>query len=531
VKDNVADLVFEAARRWAERPAVCFDGTELDYATLAARVGQAGDGLRALGLEPGERVAVYLEKRIETVVALFGAAAADAVFVPVNPLLKPRQVAYILRDCNVRVLVTSAMRLAALRDDLAECPDLSAVVLADGGAADGSAAGRRVVPWADLLAGGEGVVPAGARPAPDDLAAILYTSGSTGLPKGVMLSHRNLCVGAESVSGYLGNDETDRILAALPLSFDAGLSQLTTAFNVGAGVTLMNYLFPRDVVRLCAERAITGLTAVPPFWIQVAQLDWPAEAAGSLRYFANTGGHMPRATLDRLRATFPQAKPFLMYGLTEAFRSTYLDPAEADARPGSIGKAIPDAEILVLRPDGAPCEADEVGELVHCGPLVGLGYWNDPERTAQRFRPVPGRRTKAGEPELAVWSGDRVRRDRDGFLYFVARADDMIKTSGYRVSPTEIEEVLYASALVGEAVALGLPHPVLGQAIVVAATGPAGSGLDTEAVLARCKAELPAYMVPHRVVERERLARNANGKIDRKALADELAGAFEEAVS
>ena len=296
------------------------------------------------------------------------------------------------------------------------------------------------------------------------MAAILYTSGSTGRPKGVVLSHRNLLVGAESVSTYLGNRPDDVILAALPLSFDAGLSQLTTAFASGAHVVLVNYLLPRDVVRLCATHQVTGLTCVPPLWIQLAGETWPEEATRSLRYFANTGGRMPASTLARLREIFPDARPFLMYGLTEAFRSTYLDPAEVDRRPDSIGKAIPNAEVLVLRPDGSQCRPGEEGELVHRGPLVALGYWNDPERTSQRFRPFPSPAPSWRAPEIAVWSGDTVVADEEGFLYFVGRSDDMIKTSGYRVSPTEVEEAAYGTALVRDAVALGVEDAALGAA-------------------------------------------------------------------
>lgn len=361
-----------------------------------------------------------------------------------------------------------------------------------------------------------------------DMAAILYTSGSTGNPKGVVLSHRNMVAGAKSVSQYLENSPADRILAVLPFSFDAGLSQLTTAFAVGAKVVLINYLLARDAVRTCAEEGITGITGVPPLWIQLAELDWPAAASKSMRYFANTGGHMPRATLDRLRKVFPAAKPFLMYGLTEAFRSTYLDPAEVDRRPDSIGKAIPNAEILVVRPNGELCEPDEPGELVHRGALVAMGYWNDPERTAERYRPAPGRPAGICLPEIAVWSGDIVRRDEDGFLYFIGRRDEMIKTSGYRVSPTEVEEIVYSSGLVGAAAAIGVPHPKLGQAIVIVASAPAGSHLDTEALLVHCQHAMPLYMVPLRIVERADLPRNPNGKIDRKMLAGDFAELFHQ---
>ncbi len=354
-----------------------------------------------------------------------------------------------------------------------------------------------------------------------DPAAILYTSGSTGRPKGVVLSHRNLIVGAESVSTYLGNTSDDVILSVLPLSFDAGLSQVTTAFAVGAHCVLMNYLLPRDVPKLCAQYGVTGVTAVPPLWLQLADIDWPEDAVRRVRYWANTGGRMPRATLDRLRSLFTEASPFLMYGLTEAFRSTYLEPSEVDARPGSIGKAIPNAEILVLRPDGAPCDPGEPGELVHRGPLVALGYWNDPERTAQRFRPVhrPGQEWRA--PELAVWSGDTVVADEDGFLSFVGRADDMIKTSGYRVSPTEIEEAAYSSGIVRDVVAVGVDDAALGQRIVLVVT-PSGDGLTEAALVAALRPLLPAYMIPARIEIRDDLPRSPNGKFDRPLITSEV---------
>lgn len=356
-----------------------------------------------------------------------------------------------------------------------------------------------------------------------DPAAILYTSGSTGKPKGVVLSHRNLIVGAESVSRYLGNTSDDMILSVLPLSFDAGLSQVTTAFSVGAHCVLMNYLLPRDVPKLCAKHGVTGLTCVPPLWLQLVEVPWPEEAAAKLRYFANTGGRMPRPTLDKLRAIFTNADPYLMYGLTEAFRSTYLDPAEVDRRPDSIGKAIPNAEILVLRPDGSPCAPGEEGELVHRGALVALGYWNDPERTAERYRPVhhPGQEWRA--PELAVWSGDTVVADEEGFLYFVGRRDEMIKTSGYRVSPTEVEEAAYSTGLVRDAVALGVADDTLGQRIVLVAT-PTAPELDVSALVAALRQLLPLYMVPAQVEVRDELPRSPNGKFDRNVIKAEVAG-------
>jgi acyl-CoA ligase (AMP-forming) (exosortase A-associated) len=521
--DLVHDLLLERAARTPEAPALVHQTSALDYETLATAVQRCAAALRGLGLVRGARVAVYMEKRLETVISIFGAATAGGVFVPVNPLLKPDQVAYILRDCNVNILVTSAERLELLVPLLAQCPDL-ATVLAVGGKS--SAGPLTILSWDEALAAAGTARPH--RVIDTDMAAILYTSGSTGKPKGVVLSHRNMVAGARSVAQYLENRPSDRILAALPLSFDAGFSQLTTAFHVGASVALINYLMPRDVVTAVERHGITGLTAVPPLWIQLAQLNWPEAARKSLRYIANTGGRMPRATLDALRAALPQTLPYLMYGLTESFRSTYLPPAEIDRRPDSIGKAIPNAEVLVVREDGTPCDPDEPGELVHRGALVSLGYWNDPEKTAERFKPAPGQPKGLVMPEIAVWSGDTVRKDAEGFLYFISRRDEMIKTSGYRVSPTEVEEVIYATGLVGEAAALGIAHPVLGQAIVIVATPPAKAALDPQAILTQCRERLPAYMVPARIVERTgSLPRNPNGKIDRKLLAQEFQDLFE----
>ncbi len=500
------DLIFERAARQGEKEALVAGRVRLGYGDLASAVDTLARGLNAHGLERGDRVAIYLDKRPETVIAIFATAAAGGIFVPVNPVLKAPQVAHILKDSGARFLVSSAGRIAALAPVLAELPGLGVISVDE---AEGA------IVWSDLAAAADGGV-TGPR-VENEVAAIFYTSGSTGRPKGVVLSHRNLVVGAESVAAYLEHGPEDRILALLPLSFDAGFSQLTTGFSAGATVVLHNYLLPRDVPRLVRREGITGLTCVPPLWMQLMETAWADGAGESLRYFANTGGHMPRALLASLRERFPRARPYLMYGLTEAFRSTYLDPDEVDRRPDSIGKAIPNAEILVVKPDGSLAGPGEEGELVHRGPLVGLGYWNDPERTAERYRPAPGALAEVPTTELAVWSGDIVRLDEDGFLYFVGRNDDMIKTSGYRVSPAEVEEVFYDSGRVREAAAIGLPHPALGQEIVVCVV-PDGASADGDTLLALCRERLPGFMVPGRVEFHDALPRSANGKIDRKAL-------------
>jgi acyl-CoA ligase (AMP-forming) (exosortase A-associated) len=526
----MSDLLFELPLRWAGKTpdaiALRHKGKALDYGALAAQIDAFAAGIVRLGADKQQRVALYLPKQMENVIGMFGTARAGCVFVPLNPLLKPAQVGHIMRDCNVRVLVTSPERATGLADTLRECPDLQHVVLVGGATSEPLGLSVATHTWQALLSGGS---PAKLHRVIDgDVVSIFYTSGSTGKPKGVVLSHRNMVTGAHSVARYLQNVSEDRLLAVLPFSFDYGFSQLSTAFGVGAAVVLMDYLLPKDVITQVAAERITGLAGVPPLWGQLADLEWPAAAKDTLRYITNSGGAMPLTTLNKLRTSLPSTKPFLMYGLTEAFRSTYLPPEELDRRPDSIGKAIPNAEILVVRPDGTPCAPNEPGELVHRGALVALGYWNDPAKTAERYKPVPGQDPALVLTELAVWSGDTVRVDEEGFIYFIGRRDEMIKTSGYRVSPTEIEEVLLGTGLVSEAVALGVPHKTLGHAIAVLVTATPGTAPDSAKLLDACRAQLPLFMVPHHVEWREFLPRNPNGKFDRSRLAGELRELFAE---
>lgn len=519
------DLIFSAASRDGDATAVVFGDNALSYAELAGEVERVATGLAGLGLRPGQRVGILLNKRFETVVSVLAVSMAGGVFVPINTVLKPPQVGHIVADCDITILVTTTSYAASLASVLPECPSLDSLVLLDPGGDDSTFDGPSIHAWDALTA---------SRYRPDvlhrridnDVAAILYTSGSTGRPKGVVLSQRNMVNGAISVSSYLENAPEDRILAVLPFSFDAGFSQMTTAFAVGATVVLMDYLLPRDVIKAAAKHRATGLTGVPPLWNQLAKLEWPQDVVESLRYIANTGGAMPTATLAALRQKLPQTRPYLMYGLTEAFRSTYLPPEELDKRPTSIGKAIPDAEILVVRDDGTECEPGEPGELVHRGALVALGYWNDPERTADRFKPAPNQPSELPFTEYAVWSGDTVVKDDEGFLYFVGRKDDMIKSSGYRISPTEVEEIVYATKLVTECAALGIAHPELGQAVVVAASGNSADDDTREQILKICRTSLPNYMVPATIVWETTLPRNPNGKIDRKLLTRNYADLF-----
>jgi acyl-CoA ligase (AMP-forming) (exosortase A-associated) len=521
----MADLLHEflpaSAARTPDHVAVVDREQSVTYAELNRLVDRAAAGLTALGVLRGDRVAVLMPKRIEKVAALIAVMKAGAIAVPVNALLKAPQVAHILRDSGATALVTTTVRIPDLLAELGVLAGLRAIVAVDD--AGEPFGGLSVMPWTQLIAN-QG--PIAGRPAPNDPAMIFYTSGSTGKPKGVVVSHRNLVVGARSVAEYLNCAPADRVLAVLSFSFDYGFNQIATTLLVGATLVVQDYRLPQEVLLTVERERITGLAGVPPIWIQLATLEWPAAAAKTLRYITNSGGAMPRATLDRLRSVLPQTRIYLMYGLTEAFRSTWLPPEELERRPDSIGRSIPNAEVLVLRPDGRPCEAGEPGELVHRGPLVALGYWHDPEKTALRYKPVPGQPADAREPEREVWSGDIVRRDQEGFLYFIGRQDDMIKTSGFRVSPTEVEEEAYASGLVRDAVAVGVSHERLGQAIVLVVTPAEGIAPVEEKLMDALKRRLPRFMLPLKVEWRESLPRNPNGKYDRAKLRGEFQSAF-----
>jgi acyl-CoA ligase (AMP-forming) (exosortase A-associated) len=515
------ELIFDSAIRMPEQPALQYKSSLLSYAQLASQVKLFSGSLQTIGIQPTDRVAIYLPKCLENVIAIFGALAAGAVFVPINPVLKPHQVLHILKDCDAKLLITTCSKYRALLDDLDEAVDLNSLVVVDDcDISEVTEDVKHLYSWDGFIYLDQ----------PDnlpqvdesDLAALLYTSGSTGNPKGVMLSHRNMVVGAKSVSQYLDNRPSDRILVVLPLSFDYGMSQLTTAFLVGATAVLINYLLPMEVINTLVKERITGLAAVPPLWNALVDLRWPTEVAEHLRYITSSGGVVPVETTEQLRSNLPNTDIYLMYGLTEAFRSTYLPPDQLDVRPTSMGRAIPNAEVMVLKPDGRPCEIEEPGELVHLGPLVAQGYWKNSQATKQRFRPVANMDADSQESSIAVWSGDIVKQDSEGYLYFIGRSDDQIKTSGYRVSPNEIEAIFQATGLLNEVVALGVPHPVLGQSIVLIVVAKAGEALTEELLINRCKKQLTSYMMPSRIIFRDAIPTNPHGKLDRKQLAKQL---------
>jgi acyl-CoA ligase (AMP-forming) (exosortase A-associated) len=485
----------------------------MTYRELEDRSRKVASALTQLGLQRGDRVATYLQNCPEVVEVAIACSRIGAICAPLNPLLKTRQLVHMLGNCGARAIITSDALLPVVESCAAQGVVIEHIVVCDGERPSPPA----LMTYDRLLAAGTNEIPQ-VSCIDNDPVLILYTSSSTGSAKGVVVSHRNVVSGAASVSAYLGNTRDDRILVALPLSFDYGFSQVTTALFVGACAVLINYSTATALVDAVEVEAITALAGVPTMWTQLATTAWPASACATLRYVTNSGGVIAPATLRQLKERIPQARIFRMYGLTEAFRSTYLDPAEVDHRPHSIGKAIPNQEVLVLRPDGTECAADEEGELVHRGSLVTLGYWNDPASTKTRFRPLPRRASAGLTDEIAVWSGDIVKRDSDGYLYFVGRRDQQIKTSGYRVSPTEIEEAAMEVPGVAEAVVVGLPDDRLGQRLALAFVG---DGRDVEKLAEdlrqHCRKQLPTFMVPSHIVAASSLPRTPNGKHDRAA--------------
>ena len=486
------------------------------YEVFYAMAGHCAAALQSKGLERGDRVAIYLPKSYEEAVGIFGASMAGGVCVDVNSLLLGHQVAHILSDCSVKWLITSARDWKRVREDVVGVASLRCVFFIDD--EHGSEPQQSVPVVYNMMRQFE-QRPRNSVAIGEDLAAILYTSGSTGKPRGVMLSHRNLLAGSRIVTKYLELGAEDRILSILPFSFDYGLNQLLTAVQQFANIVLLQYRFPSEIVRALVAENITGLAGVPLIWAGLVhhtsglgETDVP-----SLRYVTNSGGAVPTATVKNLRKLIPKTKIFLMYGLTEAFRSTYLPPEEVDRRPDSIGKAIPETEILVINSEGHPCKPGEPGTLVHRGPTVSLGYWGKPDLTKQFFRPHPFIPLDKGG-DVVCYSGDLVRTDEEGFLYFEARADGQIKSQGYRVSPAEVEEVLMETGELAQAAVIGIPAGDAGEKVHAIVVPASAVPLNTEDILRRCAQRLPAYMIPKNIEIVESLLKTPNGKIDYKSL-------------
>jgi acyl-CoA ligase (AMP-forming) (exosortase A-associated) len=531
-------MLHTSACRFPEKEALVHGNWRLTYNEVVKEVLGLAHGLRLCGLQRGDRIGIYLDASIPQVLSILAASQAGGVFVPINSTLFPNQVTHIARDCRMKALITTKSKLVSLAGAIDHMPSLEFAVVVSDAESEARTEDRGTKLESGMHDAGdvseislavhcfEELCQSTRRcelndiAIEKDLAAILYTSGSTGRPKGVMLSHANVMAGSSIVSTYLEITDADRILAVLPFSFDAGLNQLMTAFQQGGTLVLMTFTFAREIVQMLLKERITGLAGVPTLWSLLAQ---PSSALRKqifpeLRYITNTGGRMPQSVLTVLRQALPTTKVFLMYGLTEAFRSTYLPPEELDRRPTSMGKAIPNTEILVINSEGNLCEPGEVGELVHRGPTVSMGYWGQPELTARVLRPHPLLSPELGNDEKVCYSGDLVKSDKDGFLYFVGRRDNMIKSSGFRISPSEVEETLFQTGRIREAAVIGIPDDILGQAIKAFVVPQDGKVLDPDDLIAFCAERMPRYMVPKTVEVFDALPKTPSRKIDYSAL-------------
>jgi acyl-CoA synthetase (AMP-forming)/AMP-acid ligase II len=491
---NLAGLLWDAAREHADRTAVTDREQTVDYDRLKARAAGFAASLAARAVKPGDRVAILLERSPDAIAAIFGTHAVGGMAVVINERFRPRQIEHVVNHADVALIVTSRAMLDRLHRDL----DTTRPILdvADVPESADFAIRRRISP---------------------DPAQIIYTSGSTGLPKGVVFSNGALRAGIAAVISYLGLESADRVATLLPFSSVYGLNQVLTAVAVGASVIIERSPVPRDVVTQLAAQRATVLAAVPPLWNQLLTVpDFQTGALRGLRIAQNAGGHLPPELVRRVRSALPETRLFLQYGMTETFRGTFLPPEEVDRRPGSMGRAMPDTEILLLDEEGRQVSEGEVGEIVHRGSTIALGYWNDPEATSRIFRSYTLAPEGIPSGERVVFSGDMARVDAEGFLYYVGRRDRVIKSMGFRIGPDEVADVLYASGQVHEAVIVANADPARGQRIIAHVVLRDDGSLDR--LKRHCRAELPEYAQPAEYVPRDEIPRLQSGKYDIEAL-------------
>lgn len=513
----IPDIIEFAAERQPEKKALLHNDDSRLYMDIYAQSFQLAGFLNNTGVKKGARICIFFEKRMEKVIGIFGISISGCILVPIRRLSTTYQAVHIISDCEAEVLITTPSRARQLSDQIHRMPSLKTIILLDKTDTIIPIENIPIFNWNDIMA----QPPASARRIQineQDLAAILYTSGSTGKPKGVILNHLNIVQGAKKVTEYLRIREEEKILGILSFGFDYGLNQLTTAFLNCAQLILLDYLFPKDILNTVGKYSITGLAAVATTWIRLLQIPWHSFQLDTLRYITNSGGAIPKNYVAELRKRLPKTDIFLMYGLTEAFRSTYLDPSLIDKHPTSIGKAIPGEEIIIIDKDNRPVKPGQIGELVHRGLLVSKGYWGDPELTAIRFRPSPFQNNKEPLPETVVYSGDQVKVDEEGFLFFIGRKDEMIKVAGNRISPNEIEDAMYRIAGIAKVVAFGIPDELYGQTVFAVISLLPGHRLDIHQIKKQCAVEMPAYMIPKDIEVWQEIPLNDNGKIDRAAV-------------
>ena len=503
----VQEFLEKTADRTPGKTALICDGQRLTYADVEMQANRVATALRGRGLRRGERVGIYLPNSVELVVGIFAVLKAGGVFVVVNATAKADKLASILKNCTASALLTSAQQMDPAHSLQSAVPSLRTIVLT--GDVPPSARLPTVLTYADIQA----QVPPDRPPCVNidlDLACLIYTSGTTGEPKGVMSDHSNVDFASTSITTYLENTPDDIVIDVLPLSFDYGLYQLLMTFKVGGTLVLeRGFAYPAAVLKQIETERVTGLPGVPTLFSLLLQMDLGAFDLSSLRYITNTAAALPASHILRLRERLPWATLYSMYGLTETKRTLYLPPDQLDQRPGSVGIAIPGTEVWLQDEHGQRLGPGLTGELIVRGRHVMRGYWGDAALTAARFRPglLPG--------ERVCYSGDLFRMDEAGYFYFIARKDDMLKSRGEKVAPVEVERVLYELEGVVEAAVVGVPDPVLGQAIKAFVVAQ-GRTLTERDVLAHCRSRLEDFMVPQQVEFREALPKTPSGKI-RKA--------------
>ena len=504
------DFLERTARRVPDKIALVTTGQRFTYAQIESDAARLARALRARGVARGDRVAIFADNGVEVVVGIFATLKAGAVFMPVNSLTKGDKLAYLLNDSRASCLVTTQALREIWEHALAGSESVSACIVSGLPARDGNG---RLSSYEAALADDSQELETSST-IDQDLASIIYTSGSTGEPKGVMLTHLNMVSAAQSVNGYLGITGEDVILCALPLAFDYGLYQILMGFLVGATVVLeRSFSFPVKVLQTAASEGVTVFPGVPTMFSMIMSLGNLAQFDLSrLRMITNTAAALSERHIRELRELFPQATLFSMYGLTECKRVTYLPPPELDVRPTSVGRGMPNEEVWLVDEHGKRLPNGSTGELVIRGSNVMRGYWEKPEQTARRLKPGPY------PGEMVLYSGDIFRTDEEGYLYFVARKDDIIKSRGEKVSPKEVENVLYALDGVQDAAVVGVPDEVLGQAIKAYVVLRSGCRHSEKDVLRHCQGRLESFMVPKHVAIVGELPKTDTGKIKKTGL-------------
>lgn len=506
----VQHFLEHSAERSPDKVALICEGHRLTYSHLDAMANRLANALRANGVQRGDRVAVYLNNSVESVVAIFAALKAGGVFVVINHTTKHEKLAYILNNCQATALITDARKDELANDMMVECPSIRICILCSKGS-NGVQQHGSLLTFNAIQAD----YPPERPPQVNidlDLACLIYTSGSTGDPKGVMSDHSNVVFAASSIISYLENRQDDIVINVLPLSFDYGLYQLLMVFKFGGTLVLeQSFAYPAAILKRMEEEHVTGFPGVPTVFAILLRMDLSPYDLSSLRYLSNTAAALPPSHIMELREKFHWATLYSMYGLTETKRTLFLPPDQLDKRPGSVGIAIPGTEVWIEDEAGNRLGPGDTGELIVRGRHVMRGYWGDAESTARRYRPghLPG--------ERLCYTGDLFRMDEDGYLYFVSRKDDIIKTRGEKVAPKEVENVLYGIKGVVEAAVVGVPDPILGQvpkAVIVVD----GVELSEAQVIAHCRSHLEDFMVPKYVEFRSELPKTSSGKIKKTHL-------------